>query len=363
MTTVNATTVGSPRPAIITPLIDTFCSGGFSLLLMGGFMLYALFLPNPVMGQLNLEEVLFLAAVVNWPHFMASYRLLYCSRENVTRHKWASIYVPGFLVLYLLVAVMVAGDDPSRSPYMNKQMYSLLFLVSIFYLAWHYTGQAWGMTASFTYINQQKMDSTDRRLIRIGLRVLLAWHVVWATQPLELPASWHSVLLTAHETLSVLALLSIPLGVYGFWRIARRSGRPPAVRAVLPWGTMYLWYLLVNYYPSAFFWLQISHALQYLIFPMRVEMNRQAALDASAPSRGHHSMAGHMALYYMTLIALGLAVFKLPEVMLGSRDPFHYLAIAIAAAVNIHHYFVDGCIWKISNPQVREDLFGHLAAR
>jgi hypothetical protein len=28
--------------------------------------------------------------------------------------------------------------------------------------------------------------------------------------------------------------------------------------------------------------------------------------------------------------------------------------------VNIHHYFTDGVIWHISNPDVRRELFAHV---
>ena len=28
--------------------------------------------------------------------------------------------------------------------------------------------------------------------------------------------------------------------------------------------------------------------------------------------------------------------------------------------INIHHYFTDGVIWKISNPEVRRELFAHV---
>jgi hypothetical protein len=28
--------------------------------------------------------------------------------------------------------------------------------------------------------------------------------------------------------------------------------------------------------------------------------------------------------------------------------------------VNIHHYFIDGCLYKLRNPEVRRDLFAHL---
>jgi hypothetical protein len=27
--------------------------------------------------------------------------------------------------------------------------------------------------------------------------------------------------------------------------------------------------------------------------------------------------------------------------------------------INIHHYFTDGVLWKISNPEVRAQLFAH----
>jgi hypothetical protein len=30
--------------------------------------------------------------------------------------------------------------------------------------------------------------------------------------------------------------------------------------------------------------------------------------------------------------------------------------------INIHHYFTDGVIWKISNPEVRKDLFAHVVS-
>jgi hypothetical protein len=30
------------------------------------------------------------------------------------------------------------------------------------------------------------------------------------------------------------------------------------------------------------------------------------------------------------------------------------------ALINIHHFFIDGCVWKISTPEVKKDLFRHL---
>jgi hypothetical protein len=39
----------------------------------------------------------------------------------------------------------------------------------------------------------------------------------------------------------------------------------------------------------------------------------------------------------------------------GSAAP-----VLILYFINIHHYFTDGVIWKISNPEVRRDLFAHV---
>ena len=37
-----------------------------------------------------------------------------------------------------------------------------------------------------------------------------------------------------------------------------------------------------------------------------------------------------------------------------------YLAVAF---INIHHYVVDGAIWKLRDPAVRDDLMLHLKKR
>jgi hypothetical protein len=59
-------------------------------------------------------------------------------------------------------------------------------------------------------------------------------------------------------------------------------------------------------------------------------------------------------------IALPLGAMAVVTDWLGSR-PGQVVGFAISAFFNIHHYFTDGVVWKLRNPAVREDLFGHLA--
>jgi hypothetical protein len=44
---------------------------------------------------------------------------------------------------------------------------------------------------------------------------------------------------------------------------------------------------------------------------------------------------------------------------LGKR-PGELTALSVITFLNIHHYFTDGVMWKLRNPEVRKDLFGHI---
>ena len=102
--------------------------------------------------------------------------------------------------------------------------------------------------------------------------------------------------------------------------------------------------------------LQIFHALQYLVFPLRVEINQYSARR----QRSETKQILHGVAYYLFLVFVGLVVFELPTVpTLWGNARLNFLAV-VSAFVNIHHYFIDGAIWKIRNPQVRRDLFAHL---
>jgi len=72
-----------------------------------------------------------------------------------------------------------------------------------------------------------------------------------------------------------------------------------------------------------------------------------------------------MARWYAYTAALGLLVLlALPWFAKHKGGalglPGLPLDLTIVSFVNLHHYFVDGVIWKIRNPSVRRDMFAHL---
>ncbi len=346
------------RPAaILTPAIDLLCVGGLSLLVL---------VPLLASGRDNLDFIAIgvLAwgqAVLNYAHFMASYRIVYRSREMILRHKWASIGVPLVMLFFLILAVLeVEGGYPPR-------LLTVFFAVASGYLAWHYTGQVWGMMASYAHVAGVPFDRLERLLVRTGLRILLAWHVVWflktALRNPILNLSFVTIDVSLlYTTLSAAGALALGLGSAGLWRQWRRTGRLPPARVVVPWLAIFAWYAaLARWGLPALFLVQAFHALQYLEFPVRVEMNRAMR---QAPGRS----ALRMALYAVVLLAVTVVVLMVvpgPAMSvvanLFGAGQQTVIPILILYFINIHHYFTDGVIWKISNPEVRRELFAHLA--
>jgi hypothetical protein len=292
------------------------------------------------------------ATFINMPHFMASYRLVYRSREMILKHKWASIYVPAILVVYILFAIWEAQYSPA--------LVIVLISVASAYLAWHYTGQVWGMMASFAYLDGTGFDKTERFLIRTSLRILLVWHVTWFLYTQLKNPTW---VRPAYVLVSAGTAIALVLGAVGLAKMRRRTGKLPPPRALVAWLALFVWYAVMARDPKAIFWIQIAHALQYLAFPIRVEINRTAAAPAHGPAR----VALHMAAYGVALLVISYIVAQVvPGTAMGiiadvyGEEPGRAAPILMLMFINIHHYFTDGVIWKISNPEVRKELFAHV---
>ena len=347
-----ARAAGAPRPAIISPLIDALCVGGLSLLLL---------LPLLLSGRADLVIVgvgmqAWIAALVNMPHFMASYRLVYRNRETINAHRWAAIYVPLILIAYIAFAVWQSRE--------TDLYVSILMTLQGGYLAWHYTGQAWGMMATYTYLDGRSFQTVERRLVRGGLYLLLAWHVAWFFRWGFGETRFGPLLESLYFILSVLSVVALVAGLVGLAMMKARTGRFPPARALIAWGAIFVWYAAMARDPRAIFWVQIAHALQYLMFPVRVEINRTRRSGS-----GQSRLVTHMAAYLIVLVAVSVAMAvwipaRAMDVVADwlGRRPGEVTALSLLAFLNVHHYFTDGVMWKLRNPAVREDLFGHLPA-
>jgi hypothetical protein len=336
-------------PSILSPTLDFLFVGGLSLIV---------FVPLLLSGRSDLVLIgagaqAWIAATINMPHFMASYRLVYRSREMILKHKWAAIYVPAILIVVSAIALWDSRESPA--------LVIILVAVASAYLAWHYTGQVWGMMASYSYLGGTKFERSERLLIRAGLRILLAWHLTWF---LYTQLRDPSLLRPLYRLVSAGTVVAFVLGAIGIIKVRRRTGKFPPARALVAWLALFVWYAVLARDPKALFYIQIAHALQYLAFPIRVEMNRASGeAKGSARSFGLHMLVygtGLLAVSWLMSLVVPMSAMATVADMFGEQ-PGRAAPILILMIINIHHYFTDGVIWKISNPEVRRDLFAHVA--
>ena len=346
-----------PRRALTTVWFDTLCAGGLSILILGAF--FALDIES--MRQWRGSKIIVLTTLINFPHFIASYRLLYGSREMIREYRWSSFYIPGLLILWSTWAV--ASAMGSSESYVAAE---LMFQVVSVYLAVHYTGQVWGTMSTFAHLEGLAFDTRERWIFLVCLRVFLVWHVIWAMRMWDLSAGvWDlsdgwlaSALPVASAVINVAAVAAALLGAVGFALFGLRTRRVPPLRIVVPFVAICMWYAFFYVYPGGAIWVQVFHALQYMIFPVRVEINRTIARH---PGVGSGGLTLHMIFYFATMVVLGYFVFQgVGDVLQLINSRITDIGIVVGTAVNIHHYYVDGSVWKMSNPRVRAELFAHL---
>lgn len=350
---------GGPVKAVITPGVDTVCSGGFSLVVAVLVIAYGWFTPETRMNHVLVTIELYLLSdlFINGPHFMASYRLLYSNPKNIRNHPLVTILIPILAMALLGYVIYWCFKDPSSTATRELTIITLLNWAAPVFLGWHYMGQSWGMTACFAFLSDLRMTPVERRLIRCGFHALFVYHVAWAydsmgfVQGIFAEEEAGKYLMEAVMSLCRLGVfIAFALGLWGFNRLSKREGKPIPVRVWLPWVATFSWYVMLDVHPASFFLLQVFHALQYLMFPMRVEMNVY-----TKPRRKWR----HLLAYYLILMFFGFMAFTW-STLFGVSDARLPIATATMMIINIHHYFIDAVIWKIRDPEVRHSLFGHL---
>jgi hypothetical protein len=338
---------------MITPAIDVAAVGGLSIVVAA-----VLLLTTRVPFERHTPPVAayLLTAAVVWPHFAVSYRLLYATRENVRRYRTASVFFPVVLACFGAFAV---ARSATTSVYVD-----LMSLVASVYLARHYTGQAWGMMASFSFVEGTPFAAREREMCRWSLNLLMLWQAIWAlgigvgdvVPPLAPLVRWMDARVDA------LAVLSFAVGLGGLGMMTRRLGAMPPARVVVPWLALYFWYALLRRDVGNLLFVQVAHALQYLVFPLRIEHTRQVGAVPVSP-RFAALWLGALTLVSLALFAGIPELFRVSYVEAGGAGDTSVAFFSVFVSfVNIHHYFIDGCLYKLKNPEVRRDLFAHLGA-
>jgi len=289
----------------------------------------------------------FLALLSNYPHFMATVYRAYHTRDEFEKYRVYTVHV----ALLLAVAAVVAHVWYGLLPW--------IFTLYICWSPWHYSGQNFGLMMMFARRAGVAPTAGERRALRLSfiasyVLLMLSFHTGPSGDALIL-----SLGLAARFTVparATLALFFVGASGWALSSLARRSNFRRVLPVVTLTLTQFLWFLLPaviefasgrevpqTRYSSGL--LAVLHSTQYLWI---TSYYQKKEARVAGDSRWSFSR------YLVTLIAGGIALF-IPGPWIVSRvfhADFAASFLTFTALVNIHHFILDGAIWKLRDSRI-----------
>jgi tetratricopeptide (TPR) repeat protein len=288
-----------------------------------------------------------LAIVFNYPHFMATIYRAYHTRENFEKYKFFTLHIT---LLLALTAVLMHA---------SPRLFPWVFTLYICWSPWHYSGQNYGLLMMFARRSGAQVTPTERRWLRAAfvasyLMLLASFQTGGSNDPLIL-----SFGLPSKFTFPMRLALGAAFAVFtclGFQRMVRKFGIHAMIAPITLAITQFLWFVLPTLlelhsayqvpqtrYSSGI--LAVLHSTQYIWITSYYQRR-----EARAAGQSHWRMWA----YFATLVAGGIALF-IPGPWLVSYL-FHYdfttSFLIFMAVVNIHHFILDGALWKLRDSRV-----------
>jgi hypothetical protein len=349
-TGIPAVAATTRSPYFVNGWVDASLIGGLSIITWLG--LRALYTGADIKPLVTIALVLSL--FVNFPHFSATVYRLYQSSEHTRQFPVTAWGLP----FIMFGAVFACFWQPEAvAPY-----FLLLFF---FWSPYHYSGQTVGIT--MVYARRCGFPIGRRERLALSTFVFAAF-LYGATHmqengltdfygmsvPILAFPAWMGPAAQAVMCAGALAFAGFAVA----WCRAQRRLLPPIV--LLPAVAHFIWFVPGASLKSFLIVIPLFHSLQYLLIALVVQLKLRIDADGAERSWrrvrvealrwGARNMTGGVLLF----IGLPLCFAWLPL-------PFLTIAGIMAAAVNVHHFFVDGVIWKLRDSSNSSALMINIA--
>jgi tetratricopeptide (TPR) repeat protein len=288
-----------------------------------------------------------LALAFNYPHFMATVYRAYHTRADFEKYKIFTLHIT---LLLVVTGVLLHA---------SYHLFPWVFTLYILWSPWHYTGQNFGLLMMFARRSGWEVTRAERRSIRGAfvasyLMLLASFETGGSTDPLILSLGF-----AAKYTLPARVALGGAFALFiflGFRRLVQRAGGRALAAPLTLALTQFIWFVVPTLlelhaqyqipqtrYSSGI--LAILHSAQYIWITSYYQQR-----EARAAGQTGWRMTG----YLLTLVAGGIALF-IPGPWIVSRL-LHYdfttSFLIFTAVVNIHHFILDGALWKLRDSRV-----------
>ena len=343
------------------PLVDFLCLGGITYFFIWLFdMSNALPIHPPALIKNTawIPVTTFVGSIlVNYPHYAATYYRVYRKSSEVKKYAFEAIWAPLFLIVLGAVALF--------SPAGFAPWYALAYVITSGY---HYSGQTYGISLICTGKSGLRLNAWQKWCIIVPVYACYLYPTIRGNTPdgeqvlfygIQIPS------LNIHPMLAPLMLnifyagvaMYVAMNLY-FWLVQKKR-LPGIVHVVV--GAQVIWYSVGSMVPGFFNFVPFFHCLQYLVITSYFDFKEviTGKPEQSLPTPDSYLRSWHFGRYYIIQIVVGSLLFLLmPLLIEGTGLATHALASAVVVSfLNIHHFVLDGAIWKLRKPDVGQTLF------
>ena len=333
--------------------VDYALIGGVSIL---AYCIIYLVNKSPDRNDTGIALASALLWVCNWPHFSATNYRLYHSRANIMQYPITALVIPW------VIAAGVVGSfvyPHFIAPYFIK-LYTI-------WSPYHFSGQTLGISLIYA----RRAGFKIGRLERFALSSFIFSTFIYITVRSETSINLNQYynisypglgLPTWFETACLVWFYvtgAALLFLVGRWCLQNKRMLPPIV--LLPAATQMVWFVIGPYRQSFTEFVPFFHSLQYLLIAWSMQLKEKMDLQHIAPSR-QYVIGESLRWGAINILGGGTLFFLLPRLLQGySGQDLNFATGIVVAAVQVHHFFVDGVIWKLKRTTVSSPLMVNLA--
>lgn len=350
-------------PYLLSKHADWLLIGGASALMFGFFWF---FVDKKASTSQISWAAFYLAMLVNHPHFMASYLLLYWDKRKELFSKksylWAGVIAPTALIGYLAIALSQA--DTALLSYAVNFMY--------FIVGWHYVKQIYGTSIVSAAKSEFYLSKRESWVLRLNMYPV--WFMSWlngngAVRTLNhYGVNYDTFAMPEFSQALNFSLVGASALVLTGMVILKyiREGKTPPLTPVAAVAAIYVWYIPSFYHPHFFYMIPFFHSLQYLLFVVALKGNefKQTSFEGGREPAAARLLLIKKSLGYAILLGLSGMLFfiwgpnLLDDHVIYNEKVFgpQIFMFIFLTFINIHHYFIDNVIWKRDNPDLKRYL-------